>query len=65
MATPTPAPHDVVIVGGARTPLGRLNGQLASFTAVDLGVGGLSERDVDQLTRLLGKLRHSSGDFTA
>ncbi|MEC5199103.1 acetyl-CoA C-acetyltransferase [Arthrobacter sp. PL16] len=37
MATPTPTPDDVVIVGGARTPLGRLNGQLASFTAVELG----------------------------
>ncbi|HEY8701038.1 MAG TPA: acetyl-CoA C-acetyltransferase [Arthrobacter sp.] len=28
---------DVVILAGARTPQGRLNGQLASFTAVDLG----------------------------
>ncbi|MHA7239927.1 acetyl-CoA C-acetyltransferase [Arthrobacter sp. TMS1-12-1] len=37
MATPTPTPDDVVLVGGARTPLGRLNGQLASFTAVELG----------------------------
>ncbi|AUZ87760.1 acetyl-CoA C-acyltransferase [Arthrobacter agilis] len=37
MATPTPSPDDVVLVGGARTPLGRLNGQLASFTAVELG----------------------------
>ncbi len=47
MATPTPSPDDVVIVGGARTPLGRLNGQLASFTAVELGaraVAGALER---------------------
>ncbi len=29
--------NDVVILAGARTPQGRLNGQLASFTAVDLG----------------------------
>ena len=28
---------DVVILAGARTPQGRLNGQLASFTAVELG----------------------------
>ncbi|KAD4060684.1 acetyl-CoA C-acyltransferase [Arthrobacter yangruifuii] len=28
---------EVVIVGGARTPQGRLNGQLAPFTAVELG----------------------------
>ncbi|MFC9350736.1 acetyl-CoA C-acetyltransferase [Arthrobacter sp. NPDC057013] len=28
---------DVVILSGARTPQGRLNGQLASFTAVELG----------------------------
>ncbi|WP_104166399.1 acetyl-CoA C-acetyltransferase [Arthrobacter sp. SX1312] len=51
MATPTPAPDDVVLVGGARTPLGRLNGQLASFTAVDLGAlaitGALERAGVD------------------
>lgn len=29
--------NDVVILAGARTPQGRLNGQLASFTAVELG----------------------------
>ncbi|MGG5173405.1 acetyl-CoA C-acetyltransferase [Pseudarthrobacter sp. J1763] len=29
--------NDVVIVSAARTPLGRLNGQLAPFTAVELG----------------------------
>lgn len=33
----TPTAADVVIVGGARTPQGRLNGQLASFAAVELG----------------------------
>ncbi len=40
-------PTDVVIVGGARTPQGRLNGQLASFTAVELGgfaIAGALER---------------------
>lgn len=40
-------PQDVVIVGGARTPQGRLNGQLAAFTAVELGafaVAGALER---------------------
>lgn len=51
MATPTPSPDDVVIVGGARTPLGRLNGQLASFTAVELGAlaieGALARSGVD------------------
>ncbi|MHA7281379.1 acetyl-CoA C-acetyltransferase [Arthrobacter sp. TMS2-4] len=51
MATPTPTPDDVVLVGGARTPLGRLNGQLASFTAVDLGAlaiaGALERAGVD------------------
>lgn len=29
--------NDVVILGGARTPQGRLNGQLARFSAVELG----------------------------
>ncbi|WP_104182358.1 acetyl-CoA C-acetyltransferase [Arthrobacter sp. B0490] len=51
MATPTPTPEDVVLVGGARTPLGRLNGQLASFTAVELGAlaitGALERAGVD------------------
>ncbi|MFJ6001473.1 acetyl-CoA C-acetyltransferase [Arthrobacter sp. NPDC092385] len=54
MATPTPTPDDVVIVGGARTPLGRLNGQLASFTAVELGAlaiaGALERAGVDAAT---------------
>ncbi|KQZ24692.1 acetyl-CoA C-acetyltransferase [Microbacterium sp. Root553] len=31
------ADHDIVIVAAARTPQGRLKGQLASFTAVQLG----------------------------
>ncbi len=36
------SPDDVVILGGARTPLGRLNGQLSSFTAVDLGARAIT-----------------------
>ncbi|MBG6216346.1 acetyl-CoA C-acetyltransferase [Arthrobacter sp. CAN_A6] len=56
MATPTPTPQDVVIVGGARTPTGRLNGQLSPFTAVELGAfaitgalahAGVAAADVD------------------
>jgi DNA-binding MarR family transcriptional regulator len=35
----------------------------AAVTEVDLGIAGLSEREVDQLTKLLGKLRKDSGDF--
>ncbi len=31
------APHDVVILGGARTPLGKLNGSLSTLSAVELG----------------------------
>ncbi|MCU6479261.1 acetyl-CoA C-acetyltransferase [Arthrobacter sp. A2-55] len=47
--------NDVVILAGARTPQGRLNGQLAGFTAVELGAkaiaaaverSGLSPQDV-------------------
>ncbi|MFT4471067.1 acetyl-CoA C-acetyltransferase [Arthrobacter sulfonylureivorans] len=37
MAQNTSSRDDVVILAGARTPNGRLNGQLASFTAVELG----------------------------
>ena len=33
----SPDNTDVVILAAARTPQGRINGQLASFTAVDLG----------------------------
>lgn len=37
-----PQPEDVVIVGGARTPHGKLNGQLAGLTAVGLGAAAVS-----------------------
>lgn len=37
MTQSSASPDDVVIVGGARTPQGRVKGQLASFSAVDLG----------------------------
>ncbi|MCQ9164584.1 acetyl-CoA C-acetyltransferase [Arthrobacter sp. STN4] len=49
---------EVVILAGARTPQGRLNGQLAGFTAVELGAkaiaaalerSGASAADVDQV----------------
>ncbi|GAA3894070.1 acetyl-CoA C-acetyltransferase [Leifsonia kafniensis] len=33
---------DVVILGGSRTPQGRINGQLASFTAVQLGAAAIT-----------------------
>lgn len=48
--------YDVVILAGARTPQGRLNGQMASFTAVQLGSkaiaaaikrSGIEAKDVD------------------
>lgn len=48
--------NDVVILAGARTPQGRLNGQLAPFTAVELGAkaiagalgkSGVNTADVD------------------
>ncbi|MGA7205845.1 MAG: acetyl-CoA C-acetyltransferase [Specibacter sp.] len=34
--------NDVVILAGARTPQGRLNGQLAAFTAVELGAKAIA-----------------------
>jgi acetyl-CoA C-acetyltransferase len=36
-SAPSTTPHDVVIVAAARTPQGRLKGQLAPFTATQLG----------------------------
>lgn len=50
--------NDVVILAGARTPQGRLNGQLAAFTAVELGAraiaaaverAGVEPSDIDQV----------------
>ncbi|MFC8303053.1 acetyl-CoA C-acetyltransferase [Specibacter sp. NPDC057265] len=50
--------QDVVILAGARTPQGRLNGQLAQFTAVELGAeaiaaaverAGVEPADIDQV----------------
>ncbi|MGI9605790.1 MAG: acetyl-CoA C-acyltransferase [Acidimicrobiales bacterium] len=37
MTSFTRAPTDVVIVDGARTPIGRFNGSLSGFSATDLG----------------------------
>ncbi|MFO7689194.1 MAG: beta-ketoacyl synthase N-terminal-like domain-containing protein, partial [Cryobacterium sp.] len=34
--------NDVVIVAGSRTPQGRINGQLSSLTAVQLGAAAIS-----------------------
>ncbi len=47
------------------TPEGRavVDKATAAVTAVDLGIAGLTDREVDQLTKLLGKLRKDSGDF--
>ncbi|KAB1661451.1 acetyl-CoA C-acyltransferase [Pseudoclavibacter sp. CFCC 13796] len=38
---PQTSPDDVVIVSGARTPQGRMGGQLATLSAVDLGAAAL------------------------
>jgi len=55
--------NDVVILAAARTPQGRLNGQLASFTAVELGAhaikaalaaSGVDAREVD--TVIMGQV---------
>ena len=35
--------RDVVILAGARTPLGKLNGALSTLTAVELGAVALRE----------------------
>ncbi len=57
------APDDIVIVAAARTPQGRLKGQLASFTAPQLGgfaiagalaQGGIDPADVDAV--ILGQV---------
>ena len=57
--------NDVVILAAARTPQGRLNGQLASFTAVELGThairaalaasGVKAERDMLELGATAGE----------
>lgn len=47
------------------TPAGRELVERATLavTKVDLGIAGLTEREVEQLTKLLVKLRKESGDF--
>jgi acetyl-CoA C-acetyltransferase len=40
-AAPGDAPDDVVVVGAARTPQGKLRGQLATFTAPQLGAAAI------------------------
>ncbi len=40
--THSPDDNDVVILAASRTPQGRLNGQLAGFTAVELGAHAIS-----------------------
>ncbi|GAA4112643.1 acetyl-CoA C-acetyltransferase [Enteractinococcus coprophilus] len=59
----TPSPRDAVIVGGSRTPFGRLLGSLSSFSAIDLGAhaitgaiqdAGISADDVD--TVIMGQV---------
>ncbi|MCD7100676.1 acetyl-CoA C-acyltransferase [Pseudoclavibacter sp. 13-3] len=40
-SAPQTSPDDVVIVSGARTPQGRMGGQLATLSAVDLGAAAL------------------------
>ena len=45
--THTPSPEDVVILEGARTPIGRFNGSLSGFSGNDLGgmaIAGALER---------------------
>lgn len=55
----TPDNNDVVIIAAARTPQGRINGQLASFTAVDLGAHAIkaalakSGVDADQVDAVI------------
>lgn len=57
-AIPSPNPNDVVILAGARTPLGKMLGSLASQSSVDLGAhavkhaierAGVKPEDVDRL----------------
>lgn len=47
----TTSPRDAVIIGGSRTPFGRLLGSLASFSVIDLGAhaikGALADASVD------------------
>src|SRR5699024_9202270 len=63
---PTKSADDVVILSGARTPQGRMLGQLASLTAVDLGAhairnaverSGAKPEDVDRV--ILGQVIQS------
>ncbi len=43
----------------------RVRAATDAVTAIDLGITGLTDREVDTLTSLLGTLRRTSGDFEA
>ena len=34
-----------------------------AVTSIDFGLAGITERQTQQLTELLGKVRHAAGDF--
>ena len=63
MLADTPRDDDIVIVAAARTPQGRLKGQLASFTAPQLGglaiAGALAKGNIpaDAVDAVLAKLQ--------
>lgn len=50
----TSSPRDAVIIGGSRTPFGRLLGSLTAYSAIDLGAhaikGALSDAGIDAIT---------------
>lgn len=43
----TPSPRDAVIIGGSRTPFGRLLGSLAGYSAIDLGTHAIKSAMTD------------------
>lgn len=59
-------PTDRRLILAEITPAGRdvVDAATKSVVAVDLGVEGLSERELDQVTRLTRKLRLDAGDFS-
>ena len=61
----TPHPTDRRTTLCEITDEGRKVGAAATdvVVGIDLGIAGLSDRESDQLTRLLAKMRRASGDF--
>ncbi|GAA4886552.1 MULTISPECIES: MarR family winged helix-turn-helix transcriptional regulator [Saccharopolyspora] len=61
--TPHPTDRRTTLVEITDDGRDLMNKATDSVTAIDFGLNGITERQTQQLTDLLGKVRHAAGDF--